>query len=376
MDVGFGNKSQEAAIREEYRRIDEKWLKMQCQLMLFLLALTAVGEAFMYVALWALQVEFASTGVYFAKYLLVPLAANGILCFGAFRALKSAIPNIEKAYAVSLLMTVMAFVVYTVHSVFPAMFAVFIIPMLATVIYGEQKLTAVVAAGCIFGKVVSDLFLFWDPGRKGVLYNTDSTIDFGLSLVLLAIFYGICAVMILTEKEKNDAAIHLERERQRYQEESMTDQLTRVWNRQALRQMFQRMEEEREEMRFFLAMLDMDDFKNLNDTYGHGQGDRYLKSLGQVLLDLSGEQMVPFRFGGDEFCVIFCGCDQERVHAACRAIQECFIRTEVNQSHKAVSVSIGVAEFRKKEPPAQLLDRADAALYRAKQNKGSICFEF
>ncbi len=61
---------------------------------------------------------------------------------------------------------------------------------------------------------------------------------------------------------------------------------------------------------------------------------------------------------------------------ACRAIQECFIRTEVNQSHKAVSVSIGVAEFRKKEPPAQLLDRADAALYRAKQNKGSICFEF
>ena len=375
MDIGFGNKSQEAAIREEYRRIDEKWLKMQCQLMLFLLALTAVGEAFMYVALRALQVEFASTGVYFAKYLLVPLAANGVLCFGAFRALKSAMPNIEKAYAVSLLMTVMAFVVYTVHSVFPAMFAVFIIPMLATVIYGEQKLTASVAAGCICGKVVSDLFLFWDPGRKGILYNTDSTIDFGLSLVLLAIFYGICAVMILAEKEKNDAAIHLERERQRYQEESMTDQLTRVWNRQALRQMFQRMEEEREEMRFFLAMLDMDDFKNLNDTYGHSQGDRYLKSLGQVLLDLSGEQMVPFRFGGDEFCVIFCGCDQERVRSACRAIQECFIRTEVNQSHKAVSVSIGVAEFRKKEPPAQLLDRADAALYRAKQNKGSICFE-
>ena len=226
MDVGFGNKSQEAAIREEYRRIDEKWLKMQCQLMLFLLVLAAVGEAFMYVALRALQVEFASTGVYFAKYLLVPLAANGVLCFGVFRALKSAMPNIEKAYAVSLLMTVMAFVVYTVHSVFPAMFAVFIIPMLATVIYGEQKLTASVAAGCIFGKVVSDLFLFWDPGRKGVLYNTDSTIDFGLSLVLLAIFYGICAVMILAEKEKNDAAIHLERERQRYQEESMTDQLT------------------------------------------------------------------------------------------------------------------------------------------------------
>ena len=68
MDVGFGNKSQEAAIREEYRRIDEKWLKMQCHLMLFLMVLPAVGGVYMYAALRALQVEFASTGVYFAKY--------------------------------------------------------------------------------------------------------------------------------------------------------------------------------------------------------------------------------------------------------------------------------------------------------------------
>ena len=355
MDVKFGNKSQEAAIREEYRRIDEKWLKMQCQLMLFLMVFTVAAEVFMYFALRALQVDFASAGVYFTKYVLVPLVIDVGLWLSARQALHSGMTNRKKAYTVSLLMAAMAFVVYTVHSVFPAVFAVFIIPMLATVIYGDQKLTRAVAAACLLEKIVSDLFIFWDPARPSVLQ--------------------ICTVMILAEKEKNDAAIHLERERQRYQEESMTDQLTRVWNRQALRQMFQRMEEEREEMRFFLAMLDMDDFKNLNDTYGHSQGDRYLKSLGQVLLDLSGEQMVPFRFGGDEFCVIFCGCDQERVRAACRAIQECFVRTEVNQSHKAVSVSIGVAEFRKKEPPAQLLDRADAALYRAKQNKGSICFE-
>lgn len=375
MDVKFGNKSQEAAIREEYRRIDEKWLKMQCQLMLFLMVFTVAAEVFMYFALRALQVDFASAGVYFTKYVLVPLVIDAGLWLSARQALHSGMTNRKKAYTVSLLMAAMAFVVYTMHSVFPAVFAVFIIPMLATVIYGDQKLTRAVAAACLLEKIVSDLFIFWDPARPSVLQSTDSTVNFGLSLVLLLIFYGICTVMILAEKEKNDAAIHLERERQRYQEESMTDQLTRVWNRQALRQMFQRMEEEREEMRFFLAMLDMDDFKNLNDTYGHSQGDRYLKSLGQVLLDLSGEQMVPFRFGGDEFCVIFCGCDQERVRAACRAIQECFVRTEVNQSHKAVSVSIGVAEFRKKEPPAQLLDRADAALYRAKQNKGSICFE-
>lgn len=375
MEIKFGNKSQEAAIREEYRRIDEKWLGMQCRLMLFLVLFTTAAETAMYFVLRGLHVDFASAGVYFAKYLLAPLAADMLLWLGAVVAVRSRLPAVKKAYAVSVLMAVMAFVVYTAHAVFPVMTAAYIIPMLATVVYADQRLTTVVAALCLLEKAFSDLFLSWDPGRRGVLTSTGGTVNFGLSLVLLLIFYGICSVMILTEKEKNDVSIRLERERQRYQEEAMTDQLTRVWNRQALRQMFQRMEEEREEERFFLAMLDMDDFKNLNDTYGHSQGDNYLRSLGRVLLDLSGEQMVPFRFGGDEFCIIFSGCDQERVRSACRAIQECFARAEVNRSHKMVTVSIGVSEFRKKEPPAQLLDRADAALYRAKQDKGSICFE-
>lgn len=96
MDVGFGNKSQEAAIREEYRRIDEKWLKMQCQLMLFLMFFTVVAEVFMYFALRALQVEFASAGVYFAKYVLVPLVIDAGLWLGARRALHSGMSNRQK----------------------------------------------------------------------------------------------------------------------------------------------------------------------------------------------------------------------------------------------------------------------------------------
>lgn len=160
MDVKFGNKSQEAAIREEYRRIDEKWLKMQCQLMLFLMVFTVAAEVFMYFALRALQVDFASAGVYFTKYVLVPLVIDAGLWLSARQALHSGMTNRKKAYTVSLLMAAMAFVVYTVHSVFPAVFAVFIIPMLATVIYGDQKLTRAVAAACLLEKIVSDLFIF------------------------------------------------------------------------------------------------------------------------------------------------------------------------------------------------------------------------
>lgn len=51
-------------------------------------------------------------------------------------------------------------------------------------------------------------------------------------------------------------------------------------------------------------MMDLDDFKRLNDTYGHYQGDRYLKALGQVLRETRTDRVNAFRFGGDEFCVL------------------------------------------------------------------------
>lgn len=374
MELKLSNKNHIAAIQEEYRRVDGKWLRMQYQLMICMVAFTAAAELVMFLVLCRLGVEISPPGRYFAKYLLVPLAGNFSMALASACVMRSGLTEKRKIYIISILLAVMAFLVYTVHSVFPTVFAVFIIPMLATVIYGDQRLTALVALLCIVGKVVSDLFLFWDPDRKSVLSSAESLVDFGLSLSLLLIFYGISAFMILVEREKNDAAIRLEQERQRYQEEAVTDQLTRVWNRQALRQMFQRMEKERAQKRFFLAMMDLDDFKNLNDTYGHSQGDRYLRALGEVLLSLADEQVTPFRFGGDEFCVIFSGCEPERVENGCRAIQECFARAEVNLERQPVTLSIGVAEFRQKEPPGAAAGPGGRGAVSGKTGKGQRLF--
>ena len=194
-----------------------------------------------------------------------------------------------------------------------------------------------------------------------------------LMKLLLLVFYMVCRVFIKIEREKNEVSINLEQERQRYQEASITDALTRVGNRQALRLAFQEMEDQQEQ-RFFLAMMDLDDFKSLNDTFGHRQGDQYLRALGIVLNGISTEKVLPFRFGGDEFCVLFCGCVPEEVREVCVLIQRGFQKADVHRTFRNVSISIGVAEYRKGEKPAQLLDRADAALYQAKQKKGSIYF--
>lgn len=87
------------------------------------------------------------------------------------------------------------------------------------------------------------------------------------------------------------------------------------------------------------------------------------------------DQAMPFRFGGDEFCVLFRDCEREEVLTVCRLIQEKFCQTEVHRLCSEVSVSIGVAEHLAEEKPSRLLERADAALYRAKQKKGSVYIE-
>ena len=375
MDIKDNDRNGSTAVREKKLRADSKWLRKQYQLMTALVIFATVAEVIMYFVLRELEISMTSPQRYLAKYLAVPFGANVLLLLAAAVTIESGLTERRKIYIISMLLAAMAFVMYTVHAVFPALFSLFIIPMLLTVVYGDQQLTACVALCCVGGKAVSDLFLCWDPNRAQIAGSMDAMVDFGLSLVLLLLFYGICAFMILMEQEKREEAIRLEQDRQRYWEESQRDQLTRLWNREALRRMFQKMEKDQSGRRYFLAMMDLDDFKSLNDTYGHSQGDQYLQALGQVLLELSGENAYPFRFGGDEFCMVFQGCGREQVERVCREVQRCYGEVATLPGQPPESLSIGVAEYRRQEPAERLLDRADAVLYRAKQQKGSICFE-
>jgi len=364
------------AIQNEYRRIDRKWLQRQYQILLWLVVVTTAAEILMAVILQKLNVVSACVQVYTLKYVLAPFFCNVLVALTATMAMKSGrLTDRQKMYTISCLLTGMAFIIYTIHSIFGMLFIVFTVPMVLTVIYGDQNLTAITSAACIGGKVLSDLFLFWDPDRSPVFANTDTVTDFLMSTAFLLLFYVLCHSLIAAEQEKNGVGIRLEIERQKYQEESVTDQLTRVGNRQALRQAFAEVESIEPGVRIFLAMLDLDDFKRVNDTFGHSVGDQYLQALGAVMLKLEVEGVQAFRFGGDEFCILFCGHEPKSVHRICAELQKQFTALDVHQRYRPVSISVGVAEYERGERPVSLLDRADASLYQAKLQKGSIHME-
>jgi diguanylate cyclase len=170
----------------------------------------------------------------------------------------------------------------------------------------------------------------------------------------------------------------LEGELRRLSNEVHTDQLTQVANRRGLIQAFgiEQAKAERETKRIALALLDIDNFKKLNDSLGHHAGDIALKSLAErTQASLRPGDMVA-RYGGEEFVLMLPDTPLDEAQAVLVRLQRSLSAALFNHEGKDVFVtfSAGVTLYRPGETLEAALDRADVALYEAKHTgKNRAC---
>lgn len=123
-----------------------------------------------------------------------------------------------------------------------------------------------------------------------------------------------------------------------------------------------------------LAVIDLDGFKSINDTYGHGEGDDVLKTIAGFLKTFFRDSDLVGRFGGDEFAVMMLGSDEEEANCAIsRGLEELKSYNANNDKPYDIDVSVGLATFSYNEPKTihQLVELADAEMYKQKRSKKS-----
>lgn len=192
------------------------------------------------------------------------------------------------------------------------------------------------------------------------------------ALLLAALSVATATVVGVLEEVKRSREAELLEANAKLAELSIRDPLTQLYNR---RHLLERLEAELARLRrghaLSVVMIDLDHFKQVNDTNGHQQGDAVLSAIAQALVDETRETDVPARYGGDEFVVILPDTDAasaevvaQRLVDAVRAVGE-----RLSPNHP-VTASIGVALGQPEDDASSLVQRADEHSFRAKERGG------
>lgn len=167
------------------------------------------------------------------------------------------------------------------------------------------------------------------------------------------------------------AQLRVQGEMRRLREQVCVDELTGIFNRRGILSML-----ERETNRLShngtplgILLVDIDDFKHINDTYGHVTGDEVLRAIGKVLHCSIRRSDAAGRIGGDEFLVVLPGVDEPQAHQVAERIRAGIEQIAIPDSGVRVSASIGVAvsQAHGGSSGRGLIDDADRSMYRRKR---------
>jgi len=157
-------------------------------------------------------------------------------------------------------------------------------------------------------------------------------------------------------------------------QQSSTDPLTGFYNR---RFFYQQMQREMERFRRYgtplsLAMIDLDDFKKVNDRFGHLAGDKVLGAVSEILKSSLRKTDIISRWGGEEFAVILSGTGPAEALEVAERLRKKIESTVLPETGLSLTISAGVASAGENMKPQELVLAADRAMYQAKKSKNKV----
>ncbi|WP_286239323.1 sensor domain-containing diguanylate cyclase [Neptuniibacter halophilus] len=176
---------------------------------------------------------------------------------------------------------------------------------------------------------------------------------------------------------RKKAEFELREREQLYKHLSITDSLTNLHNSRHFYSQLEQMVEtaRRYHHGFALCFFDLDNFKQLNDNFGHLMGDKVLETFGVLIRSSLRAPDTGYRYGGEEFAILLPSTDLDGAHIVADRVRRSLQNYQFlldNGDRVQSSVSIGITVYRAGDSPQSLMERADKALYQAK-DAGKNC---
>ncbi|TJY41034.1 GGDEF domain-containing protein [Cohnella pontilimi] len=262
-------------------------------------------------------------------------------------------------------------IVTAVHSTLDYLLFFLFFPVMVSILYFRYSILVYAISTAAF-----DLYTLYFINPN--IHSRISTIEIVTMTVILGVYSGIAFFVLARGRELLQNLISSYESNQALQLRNMemfklakTDYLTETYNHMAYHELVDKLVEEAEKGRLLLhlAVFDIDNFKSINDTYGHRAGDQVLRKVAEVARSKVGSHDFVARYGGEEFVILFTDLDFLAAYDTMEQIRRSIASTpHESLSGRSVTVSAGINRYVNGMGKEKFFQGADAALYDAKHS--------
>ncbi|MEG2297399.1 MAG: GGDEF domain-containing protein [Clostridium sp.] len=355
---------------KEYLLTYGKWRAKIEKANFYLMVITFALEIIIYFLLQWKNLISQSLPLYLLRFLVLPTICNLMIVFGGNPLLRRYSHNEDIVNYLSVLqMSLICLVFSLTHYIFSVTLCAFCFPIFITVLFNDKKMTQRFTYLSLIFLFLSLLVRFFDPLAPD--YDIYLIPEGVISAVIIISTNIICKIVSEYQKEKNHIIDKIYQSQVVMEERLSRDPKTGLYGSNAFSNELQNMVNNPNARPLTLAIIDIDNFKKVNDNYGHANGDKVICRLAGLMLGNALEDIFPARFGGEEFAVIFRK-DMEESSEWVEKLRSEFASQKYDFTFNRVTISIGIAEWTPTWSDNELFTNADTAMYCSKQNGKNI----
>lgn len=310
------------------------------------------------------------SGLYMLEYIFIPMAIQIITLVVCYFMIKADnISNEKKNYVViGLIFVSIGVISFTYYSILPLTMLPSI-TIVATALFADQSLT-------VWSGIAVAILTTIDMVRYYFEYTGSvAGLDWvGVLSIYLLLIILLCVMVVIVNthtKALMSSVMGSYNRQVTLMSELMIDPMTGLYNRRSFEDSLEKEIENVEQTgaKSYVTIFDIDHFKEVNDTYGHSNGDIVIKALCKMMKEKSKDMGLAFRYGGEEFVILFHDVELSKVMNIVEDIRtefRCYYFHFMNKD--GITCSCGVAEYIKGESSKAWFNRADSALYKAKES--------